>query len=57
MDGSCFVILKDGPDCYIRVTDVLEILSAQYSPKDRDQIAEFLNGVLAEPAMPSTRLN
>jgi hypothetical protein len=57
MDGSCFVIFKDGPDCYIRVTDVLEILSAQYSPKDRDQIAEFLTGVLAEPAMPSTRLN
>jgi hypothetical protein len=57
MDGSCFVILKDGPDCYIRVTDVIDILSAQYSPKDRDQIAEFLNGILAEPSMPPARMN
>ena len=45
MDGE-FVILRDGPDSYIRVADVLEILSARYSPKDRDLIAEFLQGEL-----------
>ena len=57
MDGSCFVILKDGPDAYIRVCDVLQILSSQYSPKDRDQFAEFLHGILTEPHCPDQRLN
>jgi hypothetical protein len=57
MDGSCFVILNDGPDSYIRVTDVLEILSPRFSPKDRDQIAEFLTGVLSDSHCPDRKLN
>jgi hypothetical protein len=57
MDGSCFVILKDGPDCYIRVVDVLSILSPEYSPKERDQVAEFLHGILVEPPCPDHRMN
>jgi hypothetical protein len=39
------------------VSDVLEILSAQYSPKDRDQVAEFLTGILTEPEIPHARMN
>jgi hypothetical protein len=57
MDGSCFVILKDESDSYIRISDVLNILSAQYSPKDRDQVAEFLHGILVEPYCPDQRMN
>jgi len=57
MTGSQFVIIKDGPDAYIRVCDVLEILSAQYTPKERDQVAVFLHGILMEPFCPDQRLN
>jgi hypothetical protein len=57
MDGSCFVIIKDESETYIRITDVLEILSAQYSPSERDQVARFLHGVVTEPYCPDQRLN
>jgi hypothetical protein len=46
MDGSCFQIMTDGPDSYIRVSDVLEILSSRYSPVDREQVATVLQSVI-----------
>jgi hypothetical protein len=57
MDGYCFVIIKDESDSYIRIVDVLEILSAQYSPSERDQVAQFLHGIVMEPYCPDQRLN
>lgn len=56
MDGSTFVILNDGPDAYIRVVDVLAILSSQYSPKDRDAVAEMLQGIVT-PLDPRMLMN
>jgi len=56
MDGSCFVIIQDGADSYIRVADVLSILSAEYSPTERDQVAEFLRG-LGTPTLFARSLN
>lgn len=57
MNGHCFEIVKDGPEAYLRVSDVLLVLSAEYSPKDRDQFAEFLRGILVERDSPSGKLN
>lgn len=56
MDGRIFEIVTDGPDAYIRVDDVIAILSSDYSPKDRDQVAEMLQSIV-RPMDPRELMN
>lgn len=57
LDGSGFVIINDGSENYIRVVDVIAILSAEYSPKDRDNVAELLQGIVTSSNIDHMRMN
>jgi hypothetical protein len=57
VDGTTFVIISDGSENYIRISDVLTILSAEYSPKDRDDIADLLQGIVTSASPENMRMN
>lgn len=57
MDGTTFVIISDGCENYIRIADVLTILSSEYLPKDRDDIADLLQGIVTSVPNDNMRMN
>lgn len=57
VDGTTFVIISDGCENYIRIADVLTILSSEYSPKERDDIADLLQGIVTSSSPEHMRMN